>query len=321
MIIFESENLSTAWANSFLYAMEHTERIMPLIYNIKNINGKKITEIEDQVIKETLDKTLNFLDEKLKKLNCYSIETVAETIFPKSLLKITLPLQEAAADLYERYIRMFPQLRVTPANKYGTYFYRFINYQSKSTNKKEPFENQKSVNQLERIVSAFKNGVKRSSALQIMSFNPIDDEAINEEEITAKEIETEPLPVFEPTQDLVASIRRGFPCLQQISLSFDKGTNGLRMVALYANQHIVTKAYGNLLGLCYLGEFLAEQMGLNFDQLTCIATVGQLDAEITKRDLLKLKSHCKSRLLEIGAVDISLNKVQAEFGFMLNMKS
>ena len=47
------------------------------------------------------------------------------------------------------------------------------------------------------------------------------------------------------------------------------------MTGFYATQHIVEKAYGNYLGLCRLGQFMAHEMGLRLDRMTCIATPGK----------------------------------------------
>ena len=34
------------------------------------------------------------------------------------------------------------------------------------------------------------------------------------------------------------------------------------MTGFYATQYVVERAYGNYLGLCRLGEFMAHEMGL-----------------------------------------------------------
>jgi len=40
-------------------------------------------------------------------------------------------------------------------------------------------------------------------------------------------------------------------------------------------QYLFERAYGNYLGLCRLGRFMAEQMGLSLVKMTCIAVVAQ----------------------------------------------
>ena len=46
----------------------------------------------------------------------------------------------------------------------------------------------------------------------------------------------------------------------------------LAVTGVYATQDIVDKAYGNYVGLHRLGVFMAQEMGLKLDRLTCIAT-------------------------------------------------
>jgi hypothetical protein len=53
------------------------------------------------------------------------------------------------------------------------------------------------------------------------------------------------------------------------------GTLGLN--AFYATQQLFVKAYGNWLGLARLGVFLAHEMGLRFDRLTCFAGIEKMD--------------------------------------------
>jgi hypothetical protein len=43
---------------------------------------------------------------------------------------------------------------------------------------------------------------------------------------------------------------------------------GLGVNAFYATQQIVRKAYGNLLGLCRLGHFVASQTALTLERVT-----------------------------------------------------
>ena len=50
------------------------------------------------------------------------------------------------------------------------------------------------------------------------------------------------------------------------------GLNGLEVMAFYANQILLEKAYGNYLGLYRLGQFMAGEMGLKLTGVTCIAS-------------------------------------------------
>jgi thymidylate synthase len=61
-----------------------------------------------------------------------------------------------------------------------------------------------------------------------------------------------------------------FPCLSHISLTA-KGEK-LHLTALYRNQHLLAKAYGNYLGLTRLCSALCHHTGLQFGSVTVVAT-------------------------------------------------
>lgn len=68
----------------------------------------------------------------------------------------------------------------------------------------------------------------------------------------------------------------GFPCLSHISLTVERGV--VHLTALYRNQHLIRKAYGNYVGLAALGRALCHHAGLDLGMITVIAT--HADAEI-----------------------------------------
>jgi thymidylate synthase len=74
--------------------------------------------------------------------------------------------------------------------------------------------------------------------------------------------------IFDPTKDHTGQPVRGFPCLQQVSFSYDDD-GGLAVNAYYPTQYMFDRAYGNYLGLCHLGDFMAHEMGLNLVRFTC----------------------------------------------------
>ena len=162
-----------------------------------------------------------------------SCNTVANTIFPS----IWNPGAERQ-DLYDRYLRILPILRKDHRNKYGIYFQRLISYGADG-------KQGGGFNQLEHIIQTWHKGNHRRTALQAGLFDPLKDHTDQ--------------PV------------RGFPCLQQVSFA-RCGKDGLSITGYYATQYVVERAYGNYLGLCRLGRFMAHEMGLKFDNMTCIAT-------------------------------------------------
>jgi hypothetical protein len=65
--------------------------------------------------------------------------------------------------------------------------------------------------------------------------------------------------------------QRGFPCLVHVDLTLLDGK--LSMLAVYRHQYLVTKAYGNLVGLSRLLRFLAQQTGYEVGELSVQATL------------------------------------------------
>ena len=143
------------------------------------------------------------------------------------------------------------------------YFERLIAY---SENK---------INQLEYIIETYtKKGNHRRSALQAS--------------------------LYDPTCDATDQRQRGFPCLQQVGFS-RIGKSGLCVTGYHPKEHILDRVYGNYLGLCRLGQFMASEMGLELAQMTCfvgVACVGNL----AKTPLRNLEKNIKAHIEEYERV-------------------
>lgn len=177
------------------------------------------------------------LDRLLQKSGKNSVRTVANTIFPYSLWNSEQPRKA----LFQRYGRILKRLRTaTPQNRYGIYFERMI------TNGPDGAENQ-----LDFGLRTYgrRKGFRRS-VLQVG--------------------------VFDPRQDHSAAAMRGFPCLQHLSFVPDSSAR-LSVNAFYATQYMVSRAYGNYLGLCWLGNFVAHELGMTLTRVTCHIGLAELD--------------------------------------------
>ena len=163
-----------------------------------------------------------------------SCHTVANTIFPISLWNPLADRQE----LYERYLRIMPRVLRNRRNKYGVYFQRLIAFGHNGAD-------DRGVNQLEHVIQTWRNGNHRRTALQAA--------------------------IFDPYSDHTNQRQRGFPCLQQVSFA-QQGKDGFGITGFYATQYIFERAYGNYLGLCRLGSFMAQEMDRQLTQVTCIAS-------------------------------------------------
>lgn len=87
--------------------------------------------------------------------------------------------------------------------------------------------------------------------------------------------------IFDPGRDHVRNAQLSFPCLQHVS--FVPQGETLTLNAFYATQQLLNKAYGNYLGLCRLGNFMADEMGLTFSRMNCFVGVAKLENIGNKR--------------------------------------
>lgn len=228
----KGKNLSEAWARTFIKC-----KIAPGGILAPAIVSFDINEDDKSWQLETQDIRLA-LDRQLTDFNIVSanqsnIETVASTIFPEYLW---MRCGGSRDKLFEEYDKIWPCINKCRWNNHGTYFRRLTSFGNDSTN------------QLKKIIDTWHFGTHRHSALQAGIFNPAVDHS--------------------------KARLHNFPCLQQV-VFHPEGTNGSKgmiVVAFYANQYLIDKAYGNYLGLYRLGKFMAGEMGLQLKGITCIAS-------------------------------------------------
>lgn len=191
------------------------------------------------------------LDKVLTSEGHLTADDVAYTIFPQRLWKL------AGGDrqkLFSYYRMAFPRYQAMNRrnNRRGLYFERMVSYG------RGPEDG----NQLEWILSAFESrkGV-RKSMFQAS--------------------------VFDPERDHVADAQLQFPCMQHVT--FEPTEDGLIVNAFYATQQLFVKAYGNYLGLCQLGVFMAHEMKMPLVRLNVAIGVEKLEKiSKTNADLLPL---------------------------------
>jgi hypothetical protein len=192
---------------------------------------------------------------RTKKETLCTIETTANLIFPENLwLRYR---NDGRRVFFDRYRGLGDRLKKRDSrNRKGTYFSRMIKY------------GKDNLDQLSHVLDVWDGGTHRRSALQVV--------------------------IFDPMVDHTRQPFLGFPCLDYITFTPNTAEGTLSIMALYADQWIVDRGYGNYLGLCRLGRFVAEQMKLRFAQLTCIASCAQLGDVVGKRetqDLLDRVQH------------------------------
>jgi len=215
--------------------------------------GKEISPLVISVAgfqngKLTEDESIrNALDTTLSLKGEQSINTVANTIFPSSLWKRS---RYDRQELYRRYTSILPRAMAMEKHKNsnGLYFERLIAFGT----------GPQGGNQLEHIILEYRGrpGV-RKSMFQAS--------------------------IFDPKRDHSRSAQIPFPCLQHVSFVPDSQKSILTLNAFYATQQLFNKAYGNYLGLCRLGFFMSQEMGLDFSRMNCFIGVEKLE-KVGKRD-------------------------------------
>lgn len=212
---------------------------------------------EDAHVRAVIDQTLDAQQRRAQ-----SVETVAGTIFPAELYRdVGYPwrpglspedaeaLDDAATALFDSYELMLPLLLTANGNRGGTYFSRMVTWPGK-----EPG----GVNQLADRIRYLRGHRTRG-----VTANNAADIAIGGE----ADIPDQGLQVYAATDRR----QRAFPCLVHVDLTLLAGR--LSMLAVYRHQFLLTKAYGNLIGLSDLLKFLAHQSGFDVGELAVQATL------------------------------------------------
>lgn len=240
--LIEPKNLSYAWADLFIKILESSgKEVSTALISLTDFRNGEPSE--DLVIREALDNCLIGFNQQ-------SVHTVANTIFPENLWKLTGCNRRS---LFEKYINNFPRIKALASckNNRGTYFQRLIAFENEGS----------SVNQLEHIISEYisRPGVRRTMFQAS---------------------------VFDPRRDHTRSAQLGFPCLQHLQFMPSSKDNCLTVNAYYATQQILEKAYGNYLGICRLSLFMAHEMNLSLDRVNFFIGVAKLDKPSKKEDLI-----------------------------------
>ncbi len=194
-----------------------------------------VTGFDEGVARENVE-VRELLDESLRVNGKQSCHTVANTIFPESLWN----RRKSHDVLFDRYKRIWPTIKTCPRNRYGVYFQRLISF---GRGLKLDGENQ-----LRNIIDMYRSGNHRRSALQAT--------------------------VLDPVHDHNKQRQRGFPCLQQVGFLPVRGKS-LTIVGFYPLEYIYERGYGNYLGLCRLGRFMAHELRLELVQMTCFIAVAR----------------------------------------------
>jgi thymidylate synthase len=235
--IASGSSISFAWKDALEKMLSNPgDGISPFLFSIEILDDPML---EDYGISEILDKHLN---KKGKPSN----KTTANTIFPASYWNPKLP----RAELYKRFVNMWPRIKKCRPNRYGHYFQRLIMNEIGISGHSGNY-----TNQLEIIIDNLNKKNRRRSALQAA--------------------------IFIPKKDLTNNFQRGFPCLQHVFFTPLDGS-ALSITGVYATQYLFDRAYGNLFGLHALGNFVAHETNMRLTKIECFVSSLKLGDEITK---------------------------------------
>ena len=212
-------------------------------------------------VRQVLDCALGAADKQ-------PVDTVAETIFPSSLYsdpgfdwtpgiaqEAEAELDSAADALYSSYCDMLPLLSSVAANNRGTYFGRMVSWPGKAAGGKNQL-----ADRVEALRREHRAGRRRNNTLDM--------------DIAADSEEPRGVQIYAATDRRL----RGFPCLTHVDLTLHDGR--LHCLAVYRHQYFIEKAYGNMLGLSAMLQFLCQQSGYEPGELVVHATMADAQRRV-----------------------------------------
>ena len=181
---------------------------------------------------ETDNEVISLVDKFLKAhKKTYPIITVANTIFPQSLLAAYGP-----TEFYDVYHRDFASFSDTKL--WGRYFERMTRHIDRKG---------KRINPLQDLIEKMKGNEDKGTCVKAvyeLAINPADaQEDLAEDDAPAEDHD---ITIYQPSRD--RNRRLGGPCLSYLSFKRHP-KHGLLLTAMYRNHYYITRLLGNLIGL------------------------------------------------------------------------
>jgi len=261
-VLIEEPNLSLAWGKAFLTAMESSQTNPgPMVVSVTAFENN--LPVQDARIAGKLDEFL-----AAHRKNPCSVSAMIIFPYQQWVRRARPDCGEFSRWCIERFI---PRLKArNPRNKKGLYFGRMMDFRGGAP------EGATGKNQLQHLIDWWNHQRQQRqnrpsrSRMQVACFDPFIDH--NRE------------------------CRPYFPCLQQVAFSYD-GNDGLTVNAFYPTQYLFDRAYGNYLGLCHLGAFMAHHMDLTLVRFNCFVGRPQL-GYVTKEALRPLQEFVRETIKE-----------------------
>jgi len=217
---------------------------------LRHAPGRKVVHLMVRIEKPAdEDETIRAAAAKLMAAEKYEapIETVRTTIFPARWGE----RHPEPEDLATHYRANYDEIRGFSQNQFGTYFGRVVAF----PRDEEESDLADQLNEtIQKLIEEQVNGTNKSSRFEINIYSERHDG------------------------------RRawGFPCLAHLSVHMHEGA--LHMQAVYRNEHIVKRGYGNFLGVAELQAYIAKWSGLEVGELLMTIGHGEFDGAKTRAD-------------------------------------
>lgn len=202
------------------------------------------------------------LSKFLKEHETYTVDTVANTIFPSQLNQ-----GDGIEALTDRYMKVYN--KVMKGKGWGRYFQRMVNWKTSDNT---------SINQISAMITRLKNRHEDGGKYYRDVYE---------------------IGIFSPEKDQMKT--RGRQCMSLIELK-PTDDKKLHMTAVYRNHHYIQKTLGNLIGLGNLLRFIATESGYDVGTLTIVSTRAELDVQgWTIKKLATLLDDCEELLTQHAA--------------------
>ncbi|MGL5826776.1 MAG: hypothetical protein ACRCYU_18495 [Nocardioides sp.] len=251
-----AENLSIAW-------LETTKLVLS---NAGSKAFHTVTRIEQPSLE---DQTIRAGCEALLRTKGHQhIDTVANTIFPRAMAEAA----RTPGELVERYRTSYPLIRRFGANKKGTYFGRIVEHPSPSG------EHDQLVPLIDKLRREAKARTPMSARYEVRVADPEDNSADANDVLQASDMVGLDVPVFSPHRD---TSRRAFPCLSMLSFQLDG--DHVHVLAQYRYEYLISKGYGNYLGIAQLLSYVATEAELMPGRMT--VSCGRVQVDGSERQI------------------------------------
>ena len=241
----EAENLSLAWLEAV--TRMHTAREEKAVHLVLRIADPtaEVLKIREMAQQLITDQNEAHPGRPPK----YDILSTRNTMFPATWASRHTEPAELAAYYCERY----PRLRQHPHNRFGTYFGRIVAYPRGEDKHASATHSDQLSNLVHKIRSELSGqGGAKSSRYELNIFSEQHD-----------------------------TNTMSFPCMSHLSFHLHEGR--LHQQAVYRNEYLVGRAYGNYLGLAQLQQYIAIACGIGVGEF--IVSVGHVELDANRGEI------------------------------------